>query len=257
MRKLCETIRALKRSPNRGNADGARYTGTPVSADAVCRRSPSVSRTLKSSGSGIRRKAAPDTFVRWHIATIERALFSCMASSRRRFIQSLCASASVFSFDQLVGAADPGLGVQFLNVAREAGLRTKTIFGGDRKNRYLLETTGCGVRLLRLRPRRLAGHLSGQRHPLRSQVGRRRRADQPALQEQSGRHVHGRDARLRPGPHRVGPGLSASAITTTTATTICSSRIGAIAPSTTTTGTASSPMSRARPAWQRPGQRPA
>jgi len=48
----------------------------------------------------------------------------------------------VFSFDQLAGAA--GLGVQFINVAREAGLRAKTIFGGEGKNKFLLETTGCG-----------------------------------------------------------------------------------------------------------------
>ena len=37
------------------------------------------------------------------------------------------------------------LGVSFLNVARESGLNAKTIFGGEHKNKYLLETTGCGV----------------------------------------------------------------------------------------------------------------
>ncbi len=37
------------------------------------------------------------------------------------------------------------LGVSFLNIAREAGLNAKTIFGGEHKNKYLLETTGCGV----------------------------------------------------------------------------------------------------------------
>ncbi len=36
------------------------------------------------------------------------------------------------------------LGSRFVNVAREAGLRAKTIFGGERTNRFLLETTGCG-----------------------------------------------------------------------------------------------------------------
>ncbi len=40
---------------------------------------------------------------------------------------------------------EPGLGVSFLNVARESGLNAKTIFGGEHKNKYLLETTGCGV----------------------------------------------------------------------------------------------------------------
>ncbi|MGB8986593.1 MAG: CRTAC1 family protein [Candidatus Sulfotelmatobacter sp.] len=37
------------------------------------------------------------------------------------------------------------LSVSFLNVARESGLNAKTIFGGEHKNKYLLETTGCGV----------------------------------------------------------------------------------------------------------------
>jgi len=37
------------------------------------------------------------------------------------------------------------LGISFLNVARESGLNAKTIFGGEHKNKYLLETTGCGV----------------------------------------------------------------------------------------------------------------
>jgi len=37
------------------------------------------------------------------------------------------------------------LGVSFINVARESGLNVKTIFGGEHKNKYLLETTGCGV----------------------------------------------------------------------------------------------------------------
>ena len=39
------------------------------------------------------------------------------------------------------------LGVSFVNVGRESGLNVKTIFGGEHKNKYLLETTGCGVAL--------------------------------------------------------------------------------------------------------------
>jgi hypothetical protein len=42
-------------------------------------------------------------------------------------------------------AAPADLGVTFLNVARESGLNAKTIYGGEHKNKYLLETTGCGV----------------------------------------------------------------------------------------------------------------
>ena len=37
------------------------------------------------------------------------------------------------------------IGVGFINVARESGLNAKTTFGGEHKNKYLLETTGCGV----------------------------------------------------------------------------------------------------------------
>jgi enediyne biosynthesis protein E4 len=37
------------------------------------------------------------------------------------------------------------LGVSFVDVAHAAGLNAKTIFGGEHKNKYLLETTGCGV----------------------------------------------------------------------------------------------------------------
>jgi hypothetical protein len=37
------------------------------------------------------------------------------------------------------------LGVSFVDVATQSGLNTKTIYGGEGKNKYLLETTGCGV----------------------------------------------------------------------------------------------------------------
>ena len=63
--------------------------------------------------------------------------------SRRSFVKSLCASLPVFSLEQLL--ADTALGVQFINVAQKAGLHSKIIFGAEAKNRYLLETTGCGV----------------------------------------------------------------------------------------------------------------
>jgi len=37
------------------------------------------------------------------------------------------------------------LGVKFADVARQAGITTKTIYGDEQKNRYLLETTGSGA----------------------------------------------------------------------------------------------------------------
>jgi enediyne biosynthesis protein E4 len=79
-------------------------------------------------------------------------------SSRRSFLRSLSRSALVLAFDDVLSLALPAqtgaaadkkpeasLGVSFVNVAREAGLNAKTIFGGEKKNKYLLETTGCGV----------------------------------------------------------------------------------------------------------------
>ncbi len=63
--------------------------------------------------------------------------------SRRGFIRSLSQTAAVFSFDQLVRGLP--LGVQFVNVAREAGLNSTTIFGSEHTNKFLLETTGCGA----------------------------------------------------------------------------------------------------------------
>jgi enediyne biosynthesis protein E4 len=91
-----------------------------------------------------------------------------LSSSRRRFLKSLSRWALILPFENVLAllwplknrllAQDIGakaaaqattaaapLGVNFVNVAKEAGLNAKMIFGGEHKNRYLLETTGCGV----------------------------------------------------------------------------------------------------------------
>jgi hypothetical protein len=65
------------------------------------------------------------------------------APARREFLRSLCRTAAVFSFDQLLSGLP--LDVQFVNIAREAGLRSKTTYGSEKRNRYLIETTGCGA----------------------------------------------------------------------------------------------------------------
>ena len=70
---------------------------------------------------------------------------------RRRFLKSLGLSALGLPLASLVRGILPAvarpapLGVTFTDVGREAGLNAKTIFGGEHKNKYLLETTGCGV----------------------------------------------------------------------------------------------------------------
>lgn len=101
-----------------------------------------------------------------------------MTWSRRTFLRSLSRSALVLSLDDVLSLAqtprvsttpqigsrptydakprpapkgEPSpiagtpLGISFLDVGRQAGLNVKTIYGGEHKNRYLLETTGCGV----------------------------------------------------------------------------------------------------------------
>ena len=66
-----------------------------------------------------------------------------MSVPRRSFIRSLCSTAAVFTLDQLLSGQS--LDVEFVSVAREAGLKSKTIYGSESRNKYLLETTGCGA----------------------------------------------------------------------------------------------------------------
>jgi enediyne biosynthesis protein E4 len=105
-----------------------------------------------------------------------------LSSSRRGFLKSLSRTALVLSLEDVLGLARPfaqqapadqkpkssarqsysaearpapkgaaspvagtPLGVQFVDVATEARLNVETIFGGEHKNKYLLETTGCGA----------------------------------------------------------------------------------------------------------------
>ena len=106
-----------------------------------------------------------------------------MSFTRRGFLESLSRTALVLSLEDVLGLARRGLGqqpaaaqkptgnsrpayeaaprqaprgtpspvagtplgVEFMDVAKQAGLHVKTVFGGERRNRYLLETTGCGA----------------------------------------------------------------------------------------------------------------
>jgi len=114
-------------------------------------------------------------------AEVEKFL---LPTNRRGFLKSLSRTALVLSLEDVLGLARPAfgfaaqqtqekpkgsarqsysaearpapkgvyspvsgtpLGVQFVDVAKEAGLNVETIFGGEHRNKYLLETTGCGV----------------------------------------------------------------------------------------------------------------
>lgn len=95
-----------------------------------------------------------------------------MKPSRRRVLRSLSRTALVLPFADLLTLAQklPGpversynaksmpapkgpkspiegtpLGVSFVDVVHESGMAVKTIYGGEGRNRYLLETTGCGL----------------------------------------------------------------------------------------------------------------
>ncbi len=59
--------------------------------------------------------------------------------------RGICTLHPIRKSREQTGKSIADLGVSFLNVARESGLNAKTIFGGEHKNKYLLETTGCGV----------------------------------------------------------------------------------------------------------------
>ena len=79
------------------------------------------------------RRPARRTFL---IAALLCAL-ACLAASRQGDKPAEGSAAA--------GSVNDGYGVTFTNVARAAGITHKTIYGDERKNKYLLETTGCGV----------------------------------------------------------------------------------------------------------------
>ena len=63
--------------------------------------------------------------------------------------RSMLALPAIAASMVVLGAGPPSdLGFSFANTAREAGLTAETTYGGREANRYLLETTGCGVALI-------------------------------------------------------------------------------------------------------------
>ena len=73
-------------------------------------------------------------------------------NSTRRFLlvailphALLCLAVAWRGANSAAGSMNDGYGVKFTNVARAAGIAHKTVYGDERKNKYLLETTGCGV----------------------------------------------------------------------------------------------------------------
>ena len=108
----------------------------------------------------------------------------------------------MFPFDQLLAGVP--LGIQFVNVAREAGLRSKTIFGAEHKNKFLLETTGCGCAFIDYDNDGWLDIFLVNGTRFEDEMAGRRSAGEPALQEQSRRHIY--RVTLKAGVARTGWG---------------------------------------------------
>jgi hypothetical protein len=67
--------------------------------------------------------------------------------NRRSFLNNLIALAlaKIVRAGQQPLSESKGFGVRFEDVAARAGLNQPTVFGGRSENKYILETTGCGV----------------------------------------------------------------------------------------------------------------
>ena len=160
-----------------------------------------------------------------------------------------CPSSAERSYDAKPTPPPPGpkspiegtpLGVSFVDVVKESGLAVKTIYGGEGKNKYLLETTGCGLAfydydqdgwldIFLVNGWRLEGFPGGQ-EPRCHLFKNNRDGTFTDVTKGSG---------LEHGPAGARP--AASAITTTTATTTCLSLTTARTRSIATTATAPSP----------------
>jgi hypothetical protein len=114
----------------------ARVSRSVWSAAAWRRFGSFISRSSYSQAIPERRQAAAPHTLR----EPERSL---PVHWRMKFVLLICAllCASV-SFAQGGGDAQ---NIAFINIAKQAGLTHKTIYGDEHKNKYLLETTGCGV----------------------------------------------------------------------------------------------------------------
>ena len=75
-----------------------------------------------------------------------RAAFwtSCLAISSI----AIWANASEVRLEPDATVRQDSLAFSFTNIARQAGLDARTVYGGEKANTYLLETTGCGAAAL-------------------------------------------------------------------------------------------------------------
>jgi len=74
---------------------------------------------------------------------VKRNLF--MRASTGVLVLLLMCCVLMISQTAAIGTVRNPLGVTFVNVAAKSGITSKTIYGDEHKNRYLLETTGSGA----------------------------------------------------------------------------------------------------------------
>ncbi len=129
-----------------------------------------------------------------------------MPRARRGTVVLLAIAASVIAGLHAAAIQDSAaLGFSFTNIARDAGLDARIVFGGAASNKYLLETTGTGVALIdydndgRLDLFFVNGSTLERSPP-------EPHAHQSSVSKQGGRHVRGRDRQRGPRRERVGAG---------------------------------------------------
>src|SRR6185369_4990131 len=75
---------------------------------------------------------------------VEYLLFCLKQSTAGVVVSLLCLALASVRSSALQLPSDE-MGIKFVNVSDQAGIKHKTVYGDEHKNRYLLETTGCGV----------------------------------------------------------------------------------------------------------------
>ncbi len=80
-----------------------------------------------------------------HLRTIPRPKARQTFLSLVSLCALLCLAAARQGEKPAVSSGNDSYGATFTNITRKAGIAHKTVYGDERKNKYLLETTGCGV----------------------------------------------------------------------------------------------------------------
>jgi hypothetical protein len=82
----------------------------------------------------------------WIITYDEAAMSKIPGPTLLRSIASIFLCGLFIHAQAMTGSDDSA--VKFVNVAKAVGITARTIYGDEHKNRYLLETTGCGAAFL-------------------------------------------------------------------------------------------------------------